>query len=413
MSYFEDIMDNLKQNEEVPPQVLAKLDAVLENLPDYEYQESAPKKVWTKAVAAAAVLITGIVICYSNPALASKIPLIGRIFAKIEQEVPFSGNYSEKADSLVSVVPESVPNQNSADTISPNLSVTDAGITLTAAEVYCDGISVFLTAQVYAEQGGFLHIPSHHIINREDISHLLYLEGDWKLSEDVMSQPMENLFVEGKIIDDHTFVGMIKFDLDTNVRTQDTLSLQLSVIGWDDTTIESTETLSAAHQIDGHWNLEIPFQADLASTKEFEVNETRDGYTIRKLFVSPYQVVSYVDAPVTYINKKITRTDYEQKLGLAQGEEASDMSYEDYVAMQTTKRQECETVICNQAGELLAFGDMAVSTGKTTFAVDGKSLTTLYIYVFTDYEDYQLPNGTIDMDTAAQKAVVTAVVDIQ
>ena len=101
MSYFEDIMDNLKQNEEVPPQVLAKLDAVLENLPDYEYQESAPKKVWTKAVAAAAVLITGIVICYSNPALASKIPLIGRIFAKIEQEVPFSGNYSEKDDSLV------------------------------------------------------------------------------------------------------------------------------------------------------------------------------------------------------------------------------------------------------------------------------------------------------------------------
>ena len=45
MSYFEDIMDNLKQNEEVPPQVLAKLDAVLENLPDYEYQESAPKSM--------------------------------------------------------------------------------------------------------------------------------------------------------------------------------------------------------------------------------------------------------------------------------------------------------------------------------------------------------------------------------
>ena len=179
---------------------------------------------------------------------------------------------------------------------------------------------------------------------------------------------------------------------------------------------ERRETLQRLleYQDHGRISLEmIPFQADLASTKEFEVNETRDGYTIRKLFVSPYQVVSYVDAPVTYINKKITRTDYEQKLGLAQGEEASDMSYEDYVAMQTTKRQECETVICNQAGELLAFGDMAVSTGKTTFAVDGKSLTTLYIYVFTDYEDYQLPNGTIDMDTAAHKAVVTAVVDIQ
>ena len=69
-------------------------------------------------------------------------------------------------------------------------------------------------------------------------------------------------------------------------------------------------------------------------------------------------------------------------------------------------------MICNQDGELLAFGDMSTTTGITTFAVDGKELETLYIYVFVDAEDDLQADGILDREAAEQEAVVSAEIKI-
>ena len=99
MSYLEDIMQGLEKNQEVPKHVQDKVELVLENLPD---KKRKVRKNWQRQTAAAAVMvaISG-VLCYSYPTLAARIPLIGKIFEQVEESVPFSGDYSEKAETLI------------------------------------------------------------------------------------------------------------------------------------------------------------------------------------------------------------------------------------------------------------------------------------------------------------------------
>ena len=110
------------------------------------------------------------------------------------------------------------------------VTVTDNGITITASEVYCDGLSVFLSAQVYAEQGGFSNIPAHYVSNTNEnstdmIADMLYLRGDWKLSDESEWYPLTAYSLEGKVIDDHTFAGMLKLDMNAQKIEQGNMTL--------------------------------------------------------------------------------------------------------------------------------------------------------------------------------------------
>ncbi len=80
-------------------------------------------------------------------------PFIDRIFEAIEQNVSFSGDYSGKAETLGASATDS---SGSVD----GITVSDSGVSVTASEVYCDGFSVFLTAEVSADKGGLKNIPS-------------------------------------------------------------------------------------------------------------------------------------------------------------------------------------------------------------------------------------------------------------
>ncbi len=87
------------------------------------------------AAAAAAVIGVG-GLGYFDPVLAAKIPVIGKIFEKVEDDVTYSGDYTDKGTVLTNEDYEG--NLDTAD-----YSVSDKGITLTASEVYCDGYSKY------------------------------------------------------------------------------------------------------------------------------------------------------------------------------------------------------------------------------------------------------------------------------
>ena len=56
-------------------------------------------------------------------------------------------------------------------------------------------------------------------------------------------------------------------------------------------------------------------------------------------------------------------------------------------------------------------GDRSTTSGITTFAVNKKDISKLYIYVFAD--DYEKSDGIINMDAASEQAVVSAIVEIK
>ena len=93
------------------------------------------------AVAAAAAVIGIGGLGYVNPVLAARLPLIGKIFEKVEDDVTYSGDYTDKG--IVLTNEDYTGNLDISD-----YSVSDKGITLTASEVYCDGYSIFLTVNI-------------------------------------------------------------------------------------------------------------------------------------------------------------------------------------------------------------------------------------------------------------------------
>lgn len=104
----------------------------------------------------AAVLAGGVLLCASNPALAAKIPIIGAIFDRVEQDVTFSGEYSKKDNVLTA------EDESTGMPVNTQYSVEDNGVTMTASEIYSDGYSIYLTLDVQSESGGFDKMPSHY-----------------------------------------------------------------------------------------------------------------------------------------------------------------------------------------------------------------------------------------------------------
>ena len=116
------------------------------------------------AAVVAAVVIGTCGLGYLNPVLAAKIPLIGKIFEKVEDDAAYSGDYADKKTVLTNE--DSVGNLDTSD-----YTVSDKGITLTASETYCDGYSIFLTVNIESEDADFTHIPKHYTGNRRLAAH--------------------------------------------------------------------------------------------------------------------------------------------------------------------------------------------------------------------------------------------------
>ena len=178
MKKYEDFIAGLKQDADPPKSVMAKYTEALDNIEQLAGQKkgeiimSAGRKVrgntWIKAaVVAGAFIAGGSIFALSNSVAASKLPIIGRIFESVEDDVTYSGDYSAK-----NVL------QGKAD---PELVLAeDNGITITASEVYSDGYSVYLAAEIKSEKGGFNNIPSHYTRRFEEtVSQSIFAGGTW------------------------------------------------------------------------------------------------------------------------------------------------------------------------------------------------------------------------------------------
>lgn len=328
MSIFEKTMQEMREDQRIPECVEEVFAETLDNLP--EKKRKTANRKWYK-YAAAALVIAGTMNCLANPAFAAKLPLVGNIFRMVQEKVPFSGNYSEKAESLTVIGTE-----DSQSRVEQNdYSVTVGGVTFTASEVYCDGVSVFLTAEVTNDNGGFAKIPGES----------MYLRGSWNYEGEEYSWGME--YLRGVVVDDHTFVGMVKFNLPEYATGPKKLTVSVTSIGWDDVDIRDND--AEAHRVKGNWNMDIPFTADTETVKNIIVGREEKGYTLEHIILSKYQVTAQVTAP----------------------------------------DKECYVALFTQDGEALAFesGSMDEDTGvnRFFFAVQGKTITKLYVSVWDDF----------------------------
>ena len=317
-------------------------------------------KIGTGAAAAVAAAVIGIGgLGYFNPVLAAKIPLIGKIFEEVEDDATYSGDYTDKKTVLT--------NEDSAGNLdTSDYTVSDKGITLTASEAYCDGYSIFLTVNIESEDADFTHIPEHYTgmnVADNQTAAGFYVGGTWSVDG---SSPewLENTF-DGKVIDSHTFVGMLKINFAEKYTGSGELNLNVNGLGYDDDRMLEGEEISASHWIDGRWNIVIPFEVNAADVKTIEVGDKKGNITLEDVVVSPYQVIVHAG-----------------------------WSYEP-----------CSTICFNQDGEML-HPDMEMA-GRAVFAVQGKEIKTLYVYIFDNPDDWSLMAQEGMNSSIADRAVIS------
>ena len=347
------------------------------------------------AALAAAIGTIGIV----DPALASKIPLIGSIFSETQDQVTFSGDYSEKATIL-----EGQETAETADTLI--LSAQDQGFVMTASEIYSDGYSIYLTLQVEAAEEDFSYIPEIYTQpDAEDpgdkLAAVMYSNIEYEMDGAKLNQVADrSMHIEGMVADVHTFAGMVKIDLPEQLADDGILQLHVTGIGYDDTRpeMQNNTTEKAAHWFDGNWDLEIPVTVD-PDVKVITLDETTGDYTLKTVMVSDFQVVVDTQIPT------LPQLSVEEITGLLEEhpEITDDLGLYDYYGIPCVI---CDTYVFDQNGELLT--PVSEINGLARFAVQGKELSELHVYIFDNW-DYGMDiyKGRMDETEASQLAVIS------
>ena len=178
---------------------------------------------------AAAVVFSAV--CITNPAFAENIPLVGNVFERIGNSLGFSGDFSKYAtpleDENSSTEVGSTQNEKEQNTSSDNMntnatesdneenentgskwSQTYNGTTLTVSEVYCNDTALYISLIISMEE----KIPN--TLLTEDGTPWINLNNGsiWMKCDFNDGDMLVNAPLDGQLIDDHTFAGVLRID---------------------------------------------------------------------------------------------------------------------------------------------------------------------------------------------------------
>lgn len=168
---------------------------------------------------AAAILVLAFAFCVMNPVLASEIPILGSLFAKVADVFRFGEIPEEKSETLY----EGDKNGESSDGDTPGVTLEE---TESPYRVTAEGITVTLEEQYISNQAIFVGI---RIENEEEFPEMAaYVESgtqwlDVRTEEKYSFRPepiMTRRKIEGKFEDAHTFIGIMRIDF-SNIAVDD------------------------------------------------------------------------------------------------------------------------------------------------------------------------------------------------
>ena len=189
------------------------------------------KTVYKTALGMTAAAAVFSAVCITNPAFAENIPLVGNVFERIGNSLGFSGNFSKYAtpleDENSSTEVGSTQNEKEQNTSSDNMntnatesdnkenentgskwSQTYNGTTLTVSEVYCNDTALYISLIISMEE----KIPN--TLLTEDGTPWINLNNGsiWMKCDFNDGDMLVNAPLDGQLIDDHTFAGVLRID---------------------------------------------------------------------------------------------------------------------------------------------------------------------------------------------------------
>lgn len=270
---------------------------IKEGIKKASHEKTYEKKKSIKNIIVAsisAIIIIGIV----NPALASKIPIIGNVFEIIEEKILFPTKYSQYATAIDQVV-------------------TSNGISVTLKEVVCDGYKLYVTYSVENEKP-FKWTYTEEKYDHLDITQLGTIEEYNRASFTDQELPTwEFSGINGGFIDDKTFVGMHTYNLEAlGVDIPDKFDFEIKITSFM-TRKQGRKIpfMPETKMYNGSWAFKVPVEVERSFEKEVNINESlSNGVTLDSIIATPLETIVTVD----YGNESRTEDDilqlYEVKM---------------------------------------------------------------------------------------------------
>lgn len=193
---------------------------------------AAWRKVFIALGSMAAILCVTCIFCVMNPVMAREIPFLGSIFGKIADVYTFG----------------KLPEEGTVNLLTEDALVsTDGGITISVTEEYASSQALYIGIKVENEQAFPEMVATidkgQQFIKARTLENYSFNPGQRK----------DRRYIEGKFVDEHTFIGSIRVDYDN--------------LGWQS---EEAEDIPESYTME----LEI---VEIASTlKDFEIPEEYD-----------------------------------------------------------------------------------------------------------------------------------------
>lgn len=217
----EEIRAVMKKDFPLPPNVKSAQEAAFAQI-RRQAQESEAKKeerprtrrrFFVRSFAGlAAVAALFLAVCIADPAFAAQIPLVGRVFEAVGDSLGFSGDYSEYAKP---VGKEAEGEKSDA----PLYSQTKNGVTITLSEVYCNDAALYISMVIQSEK----KFPDTMMdTNARPLLHMYssVLRFDYNPQECPLGNGGSES-IDGRFVDDHTYAGVIRYDLSASEDASD------------------------------------------------------------------------------------------------------------------------------------------------------------------------------------------------
>ena len=218
---------------------------------------------------AAACLIGVIALGTVNPALASRIPFIGNVFESIEKNINFPGEYSQYSTSV-------------------NETAYSNGIGITIDEVICDGQYLYATFIVENEKP----FPYTSLETGEDLDmNQLIIEEKYNKLDFTNKEPNTRGLtgLEGKFIDEHTFIGVRRYDL-SNIKEEipDEFNFKTKIIAVNNYSPNANKKDSIKL---GTWSFDIPVKVNKELKQEINIENIENDYIkIESVSLTPFEM---------------------------------------------------------------------------------------------------------------------------
>lgn len=267
---------------------------------------------------AAAAAVTSVV-CVSNPTMAAKMPLIGRIFERMESRYSVKGDFSKVAQKLEetetiaeSTKPEEENASGTAVSQAPEngeYTKTSNGITVTLSEVYYNKNAMYITMSIYNEEPfpeevKWMENCEDYILDYESV----LIEGMQKFSymdsEDFMVGNLEGMYV-----DDHTIAGILRLDLgfqehspnaEEPIELEDECEYDMQISRIRFSKMQTGEQMQEEPCLlfEGNWDFHLNVALDSEDTQTVEINDVNEkGIGLEKVVKTRYEMTIYMNEP--------------------------------------------------------------------------------------------------------------------